>query len=311
MQWRTGGVPLKRCWGDSWWVMKVFEQQPVLASGAGGQVAWPVLLAFCVCMPSPSPPNLHSHAPLPLLLLAPLSSHATPVQLLATLVRQALAQEQLQGELSRRVEALAAGEAGEEDSDGEGGAGGTDFSLALQQPTAAGKSQAGSGPPTAATSQQATPSASAQQHAAAAGLEVPASSAGTARSSQQPAPASDAQQQQQVRLPPQAAAVADWAAWLQQRRLGLRRPLGFDLRGRRYWCFGHQAGAFRLYIEEEEGKLWGWYEGEAAVPRLLFGAEGVRDWGSEEGRPAGDAARDAFASSPLQRGRQAGRQRGS
>lgn len=39
-------------------------------------------------------------------------------------------------------------------------------------------------------------------------------------------------------------------------------------------CFGRLAGAFRVYVEEEEGQLWGWYEGEqggdlrAARPEL-------------------------------------------
>ena len=39
-------------------------------------------------------------------------------------------------------------------------------------------------------------------------------------------------------------------------------------------CFGRLAGAFRVYVEEEEGRLWGWYEGEqggglrAARPEL-------------------------------------------
>ena len=35
--------------------------------------------------------------------------------------------------------------------------------------------------------------------------------------------------------------------------------LGCDARGRRYWCLGRLAGAFRVFVEDSE--LWGWYEG--------------------------------------------------
>lgn len=67
----------------------------------------------------------------------------------------------------------------------------------------------------------------------------------------------------------------DWAAWTRSWRLGLRRPLGKDVRGRRYWALGGRAGAFRVYVEEMEGKLWGWYEGEV-LNRLLSWLEGCK-----------------------------------
>ncbi|KAL4423903.1 hypothetical protein ABPG75_001204 [Micractinium tetrahymenae] len=173
------------------------------------------------------------------------------VRVLAALVRLALASEQMQSELSSRIEALAAarrgkdgkdaGGPGDEDSDGEGD---------VQRL------------PHLAASGQATPSMSAQAAAAgAAGSEVP-SRAGSEAPSSSAAAARSAEQQQSAEPPARAVGAADWAAWLQQRRLGLRRPLGLDLRGRRYWCFGRQAGAFRVYVEDNEGQSWGWYEGD-------------------------------------------------
>ena len=59
-----------------------------------------------------------------------------------------------------------------------------------------------------------------------------------------------------------SALLDAWGAWLEAWRLGLRRPLGRDMRGRRYWCLGRRAGAFRVFVEEgKDGELWGWYEG--------------------------------------------------
>jgi hypothetical protein len=53
-----------------------------------------------------------------------------------------------------------------------------------------------------------------------------------------------------------------WLDWLRSNRLGLRRAVGQDMRGRRYWALGRQAGCFRVFVEEEEGSQgWGWYEG--------------------------------------------------
>ena len=44
-------------------------------------------------------------------------------------------------------------------------------------------------------------------------------------------------------------------------RLGLRKPLGADFHRRRYWALGGSAGSWRVYVEEIEGRLWGYYEG--------------------------------------------------
>lgn len=54
-----------------------------------------------------------------------------------------------------------------------------------------------------------------------------------------------------------------WLAWVRSHRLGLRRAVGADLQGRRYWALGRAAGCFRIYVEEEQegGQRWGWYEG--------------------------------------------------
>lgn len=52
-----------------------------------------------------------------------------------------------------------------------------------------------------------------------------------------------------------------WLEWLKALRLGLRRAVGFDFRGRRYFALGRQAGCFRIWVEGDEGLHWGWYEG--------------------------------------------------
>ncbi|KAF6259564.1 hypothetical protein COO60DRAFT_1700751 [Scenedesmus sp. NREL 46B-D3] len=59
--------------------------------------------------------------------------------------------------------------------------------------------------------------------------------------------------------------LEDWMEWLaqqEQHSVGLRVPVGSDCRERRYWLLGGVAGAWRLYCEEKEGQLWGYYEGE-------------------------------------------------
>lgn len=43
--------------------------------------------------------------------------------------------------------------------------------------------------------------------------------------------------------------------------MGWRKPLGYDMQRRRYWALGGGTGAWRVYVEEQEGSLWGWYEG--------------------------------------------------
>lgn len=125
-------------------------------------------------------------------------------QLLAALVRLVLVSDTMQAELNTRVEALAALRQGglgpgDEDSDGEGGP------LAALPADSLQPGAGGSG--------------------SRAGSEAPAGSAGagslvTAKSGE---------------VGGAPATAADWEAWLQQQRLGVRRPLGLDLHGRRYW----------------------------------------------------------------------------
>jgi hypothetical protein len=38
--------------------------------------------------------------------------------------------------------------------------------------------------------------------------------------------------------------------------IGLRRPLGSDVRRRRYWVLGGGAGAWRVYCEEGDSSNW-------------------------------------------------------
>lgn len=172
--------------------------------------------------PPPPPPSAHPAIP--------------PVQLLAALVRIVLSSESMQSELHQRVDALAAAPRakdfgpGDEDSDGE-----TPYYPPApvqwhQQAAAATSAEA-----TPAVSGQAgAPSSSGLAGEAAIGSEAPAGSAATGPSLELQAqpPISEA-----WAPPPGGGAVtaADWADWLQQRRMGLRRPLGGDLRGRRYW----------------------------------------------------------------------------
>ena len=58
-----------------------------------------------------------------------------------------------------------------------------------------------------------------------------------------------------------AGTVDEWAKWLEACRTGLRRPLGLDMDRRRYWAFGGTAAAWRVWVEEEQGGPWGYYEG--------------------------------------------------
>lgn len=157
-----------------------------------------------------------------------------PLQLLAALVRIVLSSEAMQSELHQRVEALAVAPnmgPGDEDSDGEVPYYPPVPAQWRQQEAAAASAEA-----TPAVSGQAGGAPSGSQLAGDAGAasEVPAGSAATGPSLELQAqpPISEA-----WAPPPGGGAVtaADWASWLQQRRLGLRRPLGGDLRGRRYW----------------------------------------------------------------------------
>ena len=53
----------------------------------------------------------------------------------------------------------------------------------------------------------------------------------------------------------------EWVGWMEACRVGWRKALGYDMQRRRYWALGGDTGAWRLYVEEQEGCLWGWYEG--------------------------------------------------
>ncbi len=55
--------------------------------------------------------------------------------------------------------------------------------------------------------------------------------------------------------------MAEWMQWVGTCRVGWRRPLGYDYQRRRYWLLGGRGGAWRVYVEEDEGRLWGYYEG--------------------------------------------------
>ena len=54
----------------------------------------------------------------------------------------------------------------------------------------------------------------------------------------------------------------EWLGWMGACRVGCRKALGYDVKRRRYWALGGSLGAWRVYVEEAEGTLWGWYEGE-------------------------------------------------
>jgi len=51
-------------------------------------------------------------------------------------------------------------------------------------------------------------------------------------------------------------------------RVGLRKSLGWDALRRRYWALGGAAGAWRVYVEEDDGKRWGWYDGKGSLLTL-------------------------------------------
>ena len=53
----------------------------------------------------------------------------------------------------------------------------------------------------------------------------------------------------------------EWVGWMEACRVGWRKALGYDMQRRRYWALGGGTGAWRVYVEEQEGSLWGWYEG--------------------------------------------------
>lgn len=147
----------------------------------------------------------------------------------------------MQAELHQRVEALAAARLslgkdvgpGDEDSDGE-----APYVPATRQWHQQAAAVVASAQATPAVSVQAGgPSGSQLADGGGGGRdvsEVPAGSAATG-------PSLDLDTQHPVSdtwaPPPGGGAVtaADWADWLQQRRFGLRRPLGGDFLNRRYW----------------------------------------------------------------------------
>ena len=55
--------------------------------------------------------------------------------------------------------------------------------------------------------------------------------------------------------------VEEWQEWARACRSGLRKSLGWDAGRRRYWALGGGAGAWRVYVEDADGKRWGWYDG--------------------------------------------------
>jgi len=77
--------------------------------------------------------------------------------------------------------------------------------------------------------------------------------------------------------PPSITPLNLWQKWHAAQNLGIRRPLGIDYRGRKYWALGRQSGAFRIFCQQprssrEKGEKeedrhtegrWGWYEGQS------------------------------------------------
>ncbi|KAK9833054.1 hypothetical protein WJX74_005940 [Apatococcus lobatus] len=68
-------------------------------------------------------------------------------------------------------------------------------------------------------------------------------------------------------LPPgpplELGSVEAWKEWRRACRVGIRRSLGYDFHRRRYWAMGGAAAAWRVYVEEDEGRHWGWYDGQS------------------------------------------------
>lgn len=66
-----------------------------------------------------------------------------------------------------------------------------------------------------------------------------------------------------------AGSAEEWERWMEASRVGVRRPLGTDSHKRRYWALGGRASAWRLYVEEHDSGLWGWYEGGPPIPNCI------------------------------------------
>jgi hypothetical protein len=88
----------------------------------------------------------------------------------------------------------------------------------------------------------------------------------------EPNPDADALDNELAARGPEPSQVMAWIEWVEGQRLGLRRPLGVDIAGRRYWALGGGAGCWRIYVEGGgDGRDWGYYEGAAvgALARWL------------------------------------------
>lgn len=68
--------------------------------------------------------------------------------------------------------------------------------------------------------------------------------------------------------------LREWMAWVDILRVGMKRYVGEDFNGRRYWALGNESGAFRIFCQDlsafsmESSDLsvtdsWGYYEGES------------------------------------------------
>ncbi|KAK9803241.1 hypothetical protein WJX73_008882 [Symbiochloris irregularis] len=70
---------------------------------------------------------------------------------------------------------------------------------------------------------------------------------------------------------------AEWERWAEGVRSGVRKPLGSDLQGRRYWALGGGTSAWRVYVEEDGGEQWGWYDGAEIVALVTWLKSGVAE----------------------------------
>ena len=68
-----------------------------------------------------------------------------------------------------------------------------------------------------------------------------------------------------------AGSAEEWEQWMEASRVGVRRPLGTDSHKRCYWALGGRASAWRVYVEEKDSSLWGWYEGVPRQPCICTG----------------------------------------
>ncbi|CAL8466956.1 g6492 [Coccomyxa elongata] len=62
-----------------------------------------------------------------------------------------------------------------------------------------------------------------------------------------------------------AGSAEEWEQWMEASRVGVRRSLGSDSHKRCYWALGGRASAWRVYVEDKDSSLWGWYEGDKLV----------------------------------------------